>query len=335
MEYKYNLGNVNITSNKPLRYPLGHIPNAKDSVSFKVGSVVRRNDFKRVSEFYSVSDDNEGVYFQVSPMTSIVFRMLIEGIRKSDTIVTCNRSYYNIVKGSVGQVYPPEVNVHDIIVAKLIRKGIVPLHAAVFEICGKCLVIIAPPDTGKSLTCALAILQGAKFMGDDGVLTDGDNVYQINQEVKYLNATFINTLGKTTLKAKILQSINNAFPFTKYIIGRFGFPISDLKVPIIEKGTIDAVVILNRGNWFVGELEKIDALLRIIPINRKELHYFKNEILLIYACYDARSAVRTLMASEQSILQKLVDNHKVFLCSSPNPIQFFTMIKEHIISEIK
>jgi hypothetical protein len=326
MQYDYNLKGISITSNRPLHYPPGKAVDAECDVAFRVGSVARRTGFRHMSDFYSV--DGDRLYFEASPVSPLVFKMYIEGIMGNHTLVECNRAYYSAVKGVVGQLHPPEVHLHDILVVKLIASGMTPIHAAAVEIDGKCLVIAAPPSTGKSCTCAVAVSHGAKMMFDDGVLTDGSRISPMIWITRHTNTTLLRGLHRDDMKSRVLQTVNESLPFLRYIVRLSSFPVRDLNVPIIESGTVDAVVILANGDRTVRELGKDDALDRLLAINRRELHYFKNEVLLAYACFRRDFDMRELMETEHSILRKLVRNNPVFLCTAPNPYEFWETICE-------
>jgi len=329
-QYSYKLPNINVISNRPLPYPVGYTADAEYNIEFQIGSVTSTREFRQVSEFCFGNEDADEINFTASPMPPIKFRMYIRGITGNRTLIEFNRSYNNVIRGAIGQLCPPEMHLDDLITIKLLAGGMTPVHGAAVEINNKCLLIIAPPGVGKSLTSAVAIKNGAKLMSDDMVITDGNQIYPMFGVIHYSSTTIPEILNRSNFKVKMLRLINESFPFVYYLYRLPSFQLQEFNIPTVESGKVDAVILLLNGENGLHKLSKQDSLNRILAINRRELHYFKNELLLSFSCFNKGLDLEGLMAKECSILDELVGNHPTYLCTAPNPYDYWEVISKNI-----
>ena len=77
----------------------------------------------------------------------------------------------------IGQLWPVGLHISNIIALDMLMKdNLVFLHGASFEIDGKTVCVFSPSGTGKSTMIRKKIANGARYISEDVILTDGTKV---------------------------------------------------------------------------------------------------------------------------------------------------------------
>ena len=62
----------------------------------------------------------------------------------------------------------------------MLRKGFAPVHCSCFQSGDNCVLILAAPNTGKTLSTMMCCMEhGAGFLAEDLALTDGKIIYSV------------------------------------------------------------------------------------------------------------------------------------------------------------
>jgi hypothetical protein len=270
------------------------------------------------------SDTKDEIYFERHLGLGIKAKLHIKKILYMSEI-TVNRAYHRYVRFRIDNVYPPGIHLSDILSVNLLEGGYVPVHCAAISLENEAILLIAPPNTGKTLTTILALERGFNYISEDIAVVDKENVY-----ANPYTSTFNHYEDDTNQKKGLFKSISHNIPLITYFVRRSKTNTATnlLKSSkIAHKVKIKKIFILNRGlNDGIVKIEPDDALRKILIINRNEFSYHKNPILFAYSYFNPALDINKLMGVEERIFQNIIDNTDCFLLSSNEPKQYIELI---------
>ena len=113
------------------------------------------------------------LFYQRNFFAGNKLRLLARGLTNGKTEVITNKYYLKYIKFRFNNLHSPGYHLTDIVCALLLRKNLCPVHCSGFSINGKTFLVIAPPDTGKTLTTMRAVFDAnASFLSEDLGITD-------------------------------------------------------------------------------------------------------------------------------------------------------------------
>jgi hypothetical protein len=189
-------------------------------------------------------------------------------------------------------------------------------------------LLVAPPNTGKTLTTLLALKCGFDYVSEDIAIVDEENVY-----ANPYTSTFNHYDDESNVNnEKSIRAFISKFPLLNYYvqISKSSMPAIDLikSSKIDQKVKITTICILSRGKE--TKIEKIDAeeaLRRVLIINRNEFSYYKNPLLLAYSYFNPTFSINHLGNIEQKILHAIINKADCFLLRSNDPNEYIKLVK--------
>ena len=217
-------------------------------------------------------------------------------IKENSVIVTVGKSYMRLVKTKIMNVHPISYILFDVASFLLLQNGLTTIYcSSVHFEDGRNLVIMSPPNTGKSLTALKLVKEyGAKIIAEDMAVTDGE---------KIIGATFTNLYRKYDDKS--LVSFKNDCV-------KSWFPLDYLV--FLQKASLDS------SRELTGCSEKI------ILINHYSLGYYYSPCLRAMNFYNEDIAVSDALEVEKRILLAMQSKCRCFLIEGANPMNFFKSI---------
>jgi hypothetical protein len=262
------------------------------------------------------------VYYERRIIGKIFAKMLFEDSREFPTI-TINKSYLKWIRVRTNNIFPPGIHLTDIITVKLMEKGFIPLHCAGVSFNNKGILIFAPPNTGKTLTSMLLIQNRFKFISEDITVSDGNKIYgcpftSTFRYYKEFSSKFARWLSLTAAKVPFIV------PFIEPKATVIGDYVEREK--IMAEAPISCIVILERGNRKVENLDESEATRRILNINRYEFNYYRNPMLRAYSYFNREFNLDGFMLKEEEIMKKIIRNKTLYLIrenSADNYAKYF------------
>ena len=178
--------------------------------------------------YYYVGAAEDAIYCERNLGFGISVRMLIRNVNTTPTIYV-NRLCYHLLRFQLGVLLPPGRHLLDIATIFLLRAGLFPVHCASVSKNGRCLLIFAPPDTGKTFTALSLQDNGFSILAEDMAITDGSIAFSCP-----FTGTFYHLIANTqapswrTYLTGLYGKIVNIFPlfarnecnFTFFIVFR-------------------------------------------------------------------------------------------------------------------
>jgi hypothetical protein len=273
------------------------------------------------------SDGKDEIYFERHLGLGIKAKLHIKKL-----LNTChfaiNNNYHRFVRFKADNVYPPGIHLSDILSVNLLERKYAPVHCAAISSQTEGILLVAPPNTGKTLTTLLALKCGFDYVSEDIAIVDEENVY-----ANPYTSTFNHYDDESNVNnEKSIRAFISKFPLLNYYvqISKSSMPAIDLikSSKIDQKVKITTICILSRGKE--TKIEKIgaeEALRRVLIINRNEFSYYKNPLLLAYSYFNPTFSINHLGNIEQKILHAIINKADCFLLRSNDPNEYIKLVK--------
>jgi hypothetical protein len=303
------------------------------NVSFAVAKdfSYEREDSQKFHFFYGYHDHDE-VYYERPLSIGIKLKMHVKDLFGSPKI-TVNRDYYRYVRFKADNVYPPGIHLVDTISINLLKKMYAPLHcAAISSERNEGIILVAPPDTGKTLTTFSALKRGFHFLAEDIAFVDEKHVYANPYTATFLHGDLTGSKRGSKSFASLVKKIPAKFDLFQYYIRPPKRSISDIvkNVRIDEKSVIKKVYIMDRGKRSCQKIDSHEALRRILIINRNEFSYHKNPLFFAYSYFNPSLDINALLRTEEGIINTIVNNADCFLINANDPREYIELISDEV-----
>lgn len=289
-------------------------------------------EFGRLQKYHYWYGDcgRDELFYQRNLFAGSKLRLLLRGIATDRPEIIVNKSYLRFVIGRFINLHALGYQLTDLACALLLQKQLCPLHCSSFSTGDSTIAVIAPGNTGKTLSTMRAVLHlGASFISEDLAITDGENIYACpwTSTFRYYDELSMSWLLRMRMKLiKIIPPIE--------LIPMYG---KDRKINsyvedhrILSNKKLTHTVILARRPGGVKVLSKEEALRMVLNLNRYEFMYMKNPMLTAYSYFNPELDFFDLEETEREILEKLVDNTTCLLVQSEDPTKFADMIFDHL-----
>jgi hypothetical protein len=287
----------------------------------------------------SFGDGQEYHYFKGVPGADAVtydrrmllnrqLRLKLAGLRRGDPSIEVNQDYLRFVKHRFMNLHSAGYILTDATVAAMLMRGLATIHASAVALSSGVLTIVAPPNTGKTLT-ALQMCRdhGADFMSEDLVISDGNVIHAVPW-----TSTFRYYPELTTdIGAKLRRSLVRLSPVMELLpVGKPDQVQTILpSARVCPHGKSKWVVFLENAPEGVRELTAAEAARKLLNLNRYEFKYTRSPALTAYEYFNADFSLEALYATEQQILRRLLAGADAALVvSATDPTRFSTLIAE-------
>ena len=274
--------------------------------------------------YFRGSYGKDEVYYERPIGMGIKLKMHVKNLL-SNPKVAVNDAYYKFVRLRIGSVFPPGVHLADILVTNLLERMYTPVHCAAISWQQDGILLFAPPDTGKTLTTFLALKRGFSYLAEDIAFVDQNHIYANPYTSSFLhnkklvgnnmNYQFFYLLKKIPLLSAYART-----PETS---------ISNMikNVRIEEKARIKNILILERGEKGIAEIDSEEAVRKILLINRNEFTYYRNSLLFAYSYFNPSLNLDKLMKIEASIINSIVEKRGCSIVRANNPEDYIRLIE--------
>ena len=242
-------------------------------------------------------------HFKAAPEKgSVIFDQSIKQLRNLRYVLTIDgntvkmvigKSYLRFIRIKLMYVHPVSYILFDAVSQLLLKNGMTTLYCS--AVCfpnGKTAVMMAPPNTGKSL-CALNLRKnaGAEIIAEDMAVTDGVSLWGAGQTNLYRD-----------YKDKSLME----------------FDPSSFRSKIDR---IDTLVILQKSDD-CRESTPQDFDKRLLLINHYSLGYYYSPCIRALGYFNKEISVEKSEKTEKSILRRIQENANCVMLENRDSMQF-------------
>ncbi|HUT29788.1 MAG TPA: hypothetical protein VMX13_08350 [Sedimentisphaerales bacterium] len=270
------------------------------------------------------------LFYQRNFFCGTKLRLLVRGLQTDRPEIWTNRNYLRFIRFRFNNLHSPGYQLTDLACALLLTRNLTPLHCSGFHIGNSTVAVIAPPDTGKTLTTMGAVLHNsASFISEDLGITDGVNFYACpwTSTFRYYDQLSMSWLLRMRMKlirlfppAELLPVPGDSRTIDHYVGHE----------RIADSKKITHIAILARRPGGVRLLNKDDARRMIFNLNRYEFAYMKSPMLTAYSYFNPEFDIQSLVSKEREILSRLIDNSTCLLVQSEDPTEFADLILKKI-----
>jgi len=271
------------------------------------------------------------LFYQRNFLAGSKLRLLLRGIAADQPEIIVNKNYLRFVIGRFINLHSSGYHLTDLTCALLLSKHLCSLHCSGFSTGNSTVAVIAPANTGKTLTTMRAVLHsGASFVSEDLAITDGEYIHACPWTSTFRYYDELSMSWILRMRMKLIKVIPPVELIPMYGDNRkINSYIEEGRIVTQKKITHTIVLACRPGG--VEVLDKQQALQKILNLNRYEFMYMKNPMLTAYSYFNPDFDVQALERRERDILTKLVSQTTCLLVQSKDPTRF----AELILNEIK
>lgn len=292
---------------------------------------VSQSDNLQKYHYWRGEPGRDELFYQRNFLAGSKLRLLLRGIKSGRPEIIANKNYSRFVIGRFINLHSLGYQLTDLACALLLKRGLCALHCSGFSTGDSTVAVIAPANTGKTLTTMRAVLHsGASFLSEDLSIIDGEYIHACpwTSTFRYYDELAMSRLLR--MRMKLIKII----PLVELIPMRGGDRkinsyIEDERI-VTHKKVTHTVVLANRPGG-VEVLDKKRALQMIYNLNRYEFMYMKSPMLTAYSYFNPDFDIQEMEKREREIIEKLVNQTECLLVQSKDPTKF----AELVLNEIK
>ena len=330
------------TNSKYIGWSFGH-PNkpTSDEKLRRCRIVVRliidslKSESKKMSglqkyHYWRGEQERDELFYERSFFAGTKLRMLIRGIKNNIPEIRVNKNFLRFIRFRFNNLHSPGYTLTDLVCVLLLQRGFCPLHCSGFSLGDSSIAVVAPGDTGKTLTTMRAVFDAkAHYMSEDLAIIDEENFYGCpwTSTFRYYDELSMSWILRLRMRLIKLFPPAELIPVPgehrniDYYIG---------EDRIVLKKRLTHLVFLARRRGGVKVLDNKDARRMLFNLNRYEFHYMKSPMLTAYSYFNPGLDIFAAEEKEREILGKLVDNTSCLLVQSEDPTEFAKLILNKI-----
>ena len=276
---------------------------------------------------------NEGLFwcgpFNIGPLKH---KFLLKDVERHAKLFFTNPRY-----NLLGEIIWELQLIFDILELKLLQKGYSFIHAACVERDGEGLMLVAPPDTGKTFTTIRLVKEhGYSYMADDMTIIGPSRTAYCFPKPMTLHTPHVEELPISLprgLKALIrarekLRSISWLRKRIPEVRVDFRTILPNARVT--KKTRISRLIFLERGKRSVRSISQQEAKSRLMPVAKMHRNIMSLYIAL-YAYYHPELDLHALLERQDKLYIDLLDGIDYYVVSTPDRSFVDMMAKQGLI----
>jgi hypothetical protein len=229
----------------------------------------------------------------------------VSGVLGPEPHVRVNAPYYRYITHRFMNLHSIGYILTDLASLLLLRRGYSPVHCSAFRSGDATVLVLAPPNTGKTLSTMMACMDhGAEFMAEDLAITDGRTLYSVPWTSTFRYYSNVDE----SVRSRMMNALTRRIPLFELLPGGKRSPINDY-VPderIVSSSEITHVVLLERGTESVMDETEGEAFRKAVNLNRYEFNYHKAPLVVAYEYFLPELAIDDAYHQEREILLKVI-----------------------------
>jgi hypothetical protein len=255
-------------------------------------------------------------------------RMRAERLLTNEPVLTANATYLRWIKHRFMNLHSLGYILTDMAALTLLRNGFTPLHASAFKAGDAGVLVLAAPNTGKTLTVMTACMDlGASFISEDLAISDGHNVYGVPWTSTFRYYSKIDDSRRSRFAGRLTQ----VFPPAELVPMTRSRQVDTLISPdrLVASTPITHVVVLERGAKGVQASSVSETWRKAVNLNRFEFKYNSAPLLVAHEFFNPELGLDAAAAEERRLLQAIVDSaQERLVVRSDDPNDYASLILE-------
>lgn len=304
--------------------------NSKYGVRFIVNEDVQKPNYLTQNlDYFWGKKDRKVIYYEHQLLPGVNAKMLLD-MSTNVYSITVNEAYYKLVRYRFENVWPPGQHLTNLITIKLLQNNILTLHCAAFsnKETQDGYLVFGASNTGKSHTTFAALEKGYKYHSEDLTILDENYIYTtplISAQSSMLPNK--NIPLKYNLFVNKLTGINTMLPRISTLSC---FRLFFSKRDVTLKSKPRRIFILEKGTESVYKLSSAEVLKKILILNKLELCYYRDHLLLTCSYFNNTLDLENLLQVRKNIMQQIIDKTECFVVKTPTPDRYIALIHDII-----
>lgn len=280
--------------------------------------------------YWSGSEGQDAIYYDRSLYLGKRLQIAATDLLGDEPVIHANTNYHRYISHRFMNLHSLGYMMTDLCSLLMLRKGYSPIHCSSFKLGDATVVIVAPPNTGKTLTSVLACMEhGADYIAEDLAMTDGHDVISVpwTSTFRYYkqidNSLFARAKNRATkiLPPLELLTASQPDPITSFI--------DPTKVE--SRSEVTHLVILQSGDQEIRSADSEEAYRKTRNLNRYEFNYHRAPMVVAAEFFTPQLGIAEACDAEDRILGQLIDNvDQRLIVQSMDPTKYVGMILEAI-----
>ncbi len=275
--------------------------------------------------YFNAKPEEMKIYYERNFFGSSKLRYSLE-IKGNEIKVIVSKNYLKYVRHRFMGLHSMSYILTDLVAGLLLQNGIATIHCSAVNMDNRSVIIFAPPNTGKTLSCIrLCEDYDYNFIAEDFALTDGNKIWSVPWTSTFRHYDDINISKFDRLANKItshfplltLLSIGNKVSIEQYL--------GSEKIKSVSKVT--DLFVLERGIKRI-ENNKTDGLRKIINLNKYEFNYHKAPVIIALNYFNPDFSPDVMHTIEKQILSDLISRCNYRSISETNAVKYSEIIHE-------
>jgi hypothetical protein len=309
-----------------------------DTAAVKISySVVPDDDLSRRLEegdgryhYFSGQPENDSLNYDRTLLGNRRLRLRAEGVARGEPHLLANSAYARFVTHRFMNLHSAGYILTDIASLSLLRRGYSPVHCSGFRVGKATVLVLAAPNTGKTLTAMTACMQHeAEFIAEDLAITDGKTLYSVPWTSTF---RYYDQIDRS-LRSRVLAAATAKFPPIELVNMGRSDRVDSLMAPtrLLSASEVTHLVILERGPRDVRSIAIEDAHRRAVNLNRYEFNYVKAPLLVAYEYFNPELDLDAASAEERRILRDVATNvSERVIVRAEDPNDYAPLILDHL-----
>ena len=281
-------------------------------------------------------------YFYAEPLADVVhykrkfvgrryLYLRVSGLIGGEIHVEVNSDYAKFITHRFMNLHSPGYVLTDIVGWALVQQGFAPVHCSGFAIHGETVLVLAPPNTGKTLTTMVACMDlGARYLAEDVAITDGIKLFGVPWTSTFRYYESLDNSRRT----RALHRLTNVFPVAELLPVAKSSRIDDLlgKSQILSSSPISQVAVLERHDQEgVIPLSDIECAEKGTNLNRYEFKYSVAPVMVAYEYFNPEVRIADTQAKEFDLLRKAIAGAKDrYVVRTRDASRYAHLIVDHV-----
>ena len=172
------------------------------------GRILNRQGFGKYHYFHGLAGADD-LYYRRTFMGRRDLWMRLSGLLSNEIHLEVNPEYARYVTHRFMNLHSPGYVLTDVVAWALLRAGLAPVHCSGFTVGDDAVLVLAPPNTGKTLTTMTACMEmGAGYLAEDVAITDGESLFSVPWTSTF---RYYDTID-TSRRSRALNRLTKIFP---------------------------------------------------------------------------------------------------------------------------
>lgn len=297
-----------------------------------VNDIKKPAELNKKFEFFWGKNNNKRLYYERPFWGRIKFKMLIEK-NGSDFFFLVNRFYFEHIRFQLGTIWLPGTCLLNTVIFSLLNLDYLVLHSACISKNDRGILLISSSTGGKSLTAYSSLKKGYKLLSEDVLVLNPKDNYA-NSLISY-TPQYLSQINKHKTKPSSFDrfSILTLFSSIFSLMFRRDYVSSKLfrkffsSGRLIDKTKINKICILEKGEDKIIKLNKVEALKKVLAINRARFDYYNDTSLRAFSYFNPEMDIEVINKKEEEALFSVIKQSECYLFQADDPARFVDYIE--------